>query len=136
MSLQKRLRTTVLQSTSITTISKKASNVPKMPVPVGDSEKDGAELFSWLIHPFSSDKFFKSVLCDSCRARAGRNGVRWRPGQEASLAPPCSNLRSFGSKYTVLKEVFVTLLGLFGAPAVIRRPVNCAPIYAPARVHY
>ena len=26
-----------------------------------------------------------------------RKEVRWRPGQEASLAPPCSNLRSFGS---------------------------------------
>ena len=45
----------------------------------------------------------------------GRNEVRWRPGQEASLAPQCSNLRSFGSKRTVLKKVLVTLLGLFGA---------------------
>jgi len=58
-----------------------------------------------------------------------RNEVRWRPGQEASLAAPCSNLRSFGSKCTVLKNAFVTLLGLFGAPrshstlpAVIWRP--------------
>jgi len=25
----------------------------------------------------------------------GRNEVRWCPGQEAGLAPPCSNLRSF-----------------------------------------
>ena len=57
----------------------------------------------------------------------GRNEVRWRPGQEASLAPPCSNLRSFGSKCTVLKKVLVTLLGLFGTlrpPAVIRRHYN------------
>jgi len=48
----------------------------------------------------------------------GRNEVRWRPGQEASLAPPCSKLRSFGSKYTILKKVLATLLllGLFGAP--------------------
>jgi len=45
----------------------------------------------------------------------GRNEVRWRLGQEASLAPPCSNLRSFGSKFSVLKKVPVTLLGLFGA---------------------
>ena len=45
----------------------------------------------------------------------GRNEVRWRPGQEASSTPPCSNLRSFGSKCTVLKKIFVTLLGLFGA---------------------
>ena len=41
--------------------------------------------------------------------------VRWRPEQEASLAPPCSNLRPFRSKFTVLKKVLVTLLGLFGA---------------------
>jgi len=46
----------------------------------------------------------------------GRNEVRWHPGQEASLAPPCSNLRSFGSECTVLKKVFVTLTGLYGAP--------------------
>jgi len=39
----------------------------------------------------------------------GRNQVRWRTGQEASLAPPCSNLRSFGSKCTALKKVFTTL---------------------------
>ena len=45
-----------------------------------------------------------------------RNEVRWRPGQEASLALPCSNLRSFGTKCTVLKKVLVTLLGLFGTP--------------------
>jgi len=30
-----------------------------------------------------------------------RNEFRWRPGQEASLAPPCSNLSSFGSKSAV-----------------------------------
>jgi len=52
----------------------------------------------------------------------GDNEVRWRPGQEASLALPCSNLSSFGSKFTVLKKVLVTLLGHFGAPAVIRCP--------------
>jgi len=46
----------------------------------------------------------------------GRIEVRWSPGQEASLSPPCSNLRSFGSKCTVLKNMFVPLLGLFGHP--------------------
>jgi len=46
----------------------------------------------------------------------GRNEVRWRPGQEASLAPQCLNLRSFGSKCAALKKVPVTLLGHFGAP--------------------
>jgi len=48
----------------------------------------------------------------------GRNEVRWRPGQESSFAPPCSNLRSFGSNFTGLKKVLATLLGLFGAPSV------------------
>ena len=46
----------------------------------------------------------------------GRNEVRWRPVQEANLAPPCSKLGSCGSKCTALKKVLVTLLGLFGAP--------------------
>ena len=55
-----------------------------------------------------------------------RNEVRWRPGQEASLAPSFPNLRSFGSKCTVLKEILVTLLGLFGPPTVIQRPGNFA----------
>jgi len=48
---------------------------------------------------------------------------------KASLVPLCSNLRYFESKCTVLKKVFVTLLGLYGAPcshsvppAVIWRP--------------
>ena len=50
-----------------------------------------------------------------------RNEVRWRLGQEASLAPPCFNLLCFRSKFTALKEVFVTFLGLFGTPAVIRQ---------------
>ena len=45
----------------------------------------------------------------------GRAEVRWRPGQETSLAPPCSNLGSFASKCTVLKKVLAAL-GLFGAP--------------------
>jgi len=71
----------------------------------------------------------------------GRNVVRWRPGQEASLAPSCSQLRSFGSQCTVLKKVLVTLLGFlgvpssyspppqwFGAPIMIQRRGNCAPL--------
>ena len=57
-----------------------------------------------------------------------RNEVRRRPGQEASLAAPFSNLKSFGRKFTVLKKVLVKLLGLFGAPIMIRRPGNCAPL--------
>ena len=52
----------------------------------------------------------------------GRNDVRWRPGQEASLAPPCSKPRSFGSIRSVLKKVLVTLLGLFRASADVGRP--------------
>ena len=35
----------------------------------------------------------------------GRNEIRWRLGKETSLAPPCSNLRSFRSKCAVLKNV-------------------------------
>jgi len=52
----------------------------------------------------------------------GCKEVRWRPGQEVSLAPPCSNLRSYGTNCTVVKKVLATLLRLFGALTVIRRP--------------
>jgi len=87
----------------------------------------------------------ESFMCGQIEAaqNQGRNEVRWRPGQEASLAPPCSNLRSFGSKCIVLKKVLATLLGLFGglhshsaaqndsryAPAQLRG--NYAPLVTP-----
>jgi len=55
-------------------------------------------------------------------------------------APPCSNLMPFGSK-CVFKRVLVTFLGLFGAPAMIRRLHSdsapgelCPPFYAPASI--
>jgi len=57
-----------------------------------------------------------SPFCLDARDVQRGNEVRWRPRQEASLAPPCLNLRSFGSKCTVLKKVLMTLLGLFGPP--------------------
>ena len=37
------------------------------------------------------------------------------------MAPPCSNLRFFGSKFIVFKESTLTLLGLFGARGVVPR---------------
>jgi len=79
--------------------------------------------------------FFDAAYCSQ-----GRYEVRWRPGHEASLAPPCSNLRSFGSKCIVLKKVLVTLLGLSAPLAVIQSPCSdsaprelcplCTPRYA------
>ena len=44
------------------------------------------------------------------------------PEARSKFGAPCSNLRFFGTKCTVLKKLLVTLLGLFGALAVIRRP--------------
>jgi len=99
-------------------------------VPVGSRMKTGC--LEWWVYGGFCEKstwnrailhnwfdFFK--LCKIiCNLRVlhiqGRNGVRWRSGQEASLAPPCSNLRYFGSKCTVLRKVLVTLSGLLGAP--------------------
>jgi len=48
-----------------------------------------------------------------------RNEVKWRPEQETCLVPPCSNLGSFGSKFTVLKKILVTFLVLFGARGIV-----------------
>jgi len=56
----------------------------------------------------------------------GRNEVRRRLGHETSLAPPCSNQRSFESKWTVLKNWLWHCCD-FWPPAVIRRPGNCVP---------
>jgi len=56
-----------------------------------------------------------------------RNEVRCRPGQETTLAPPVFNLRFYGSNFTVLKEVFVTLLEIFGAPIMISVPGELLP---------
>jgi len=67
----------------------------------------------------------------------GRNEAIWRPGHKTnsahpwsnrrphgrSLAPFWSNLSSFEDKFTVLKKVLVTLLGLFGASSS-----NSAPL--------
>jgi len=57
---------------------------------------------------------------------------RWRPGQETSLTPPCSNLRSFGSKCVVEEstcDIVVTFRhpSVIGAPIVIRCPWNFRP---------
>jgi len=70
------------------------------------------------------------MICCKMHYTQGRSEARWRPGQEASLASPCSDLMSFGTQYSVLKKVLATLLGLFRRPIVIRRPGNCA-LFAP-----
>ena len=41
-----------------------------------------------------------------------RNEVKWRPGQEASFTPPCSNLRPVGSKCAV-EESTCDIVGTF-----------------------
>jgi len=73
------------------------------------------------------------MICCKTHHTQGRNDAIWRPGQEASLAPSCSNLRSLGSKCSVLKKVLVTWSGLFGAAAVIPGPgiVPSFPLVAP-----
>ena len=64
------------------------------------------------------------VKTNVCQQRRNEVGG-WRPGQEASLAPSCSNLRSFGSKCTVLKKVLGDIVGTY------RRPGHCAPLVTP-----
>jgi len=57
----------------------------------------------------------------------GCTRVRWRQGQETSLAPPCSNLRPFGIKCIVLKKVICDNAGTFRRPPVIRHLGHFAP---------
>jgi len=56
-----------------------------------------------------------------------RNAFRWRLVQETSLAPPCLNLRSFGSKCSVLKKVLMTLLWHY-APRSDSAPGESCPL--------
>jgi len=65
---------------------------------------------------YPTKRFLELLHSNYVSVHQGRNEVRWRLGQEAGLAPPYSKLRSFGSKCAVLKKVFVTFLGLSGAP--------------------
>ena len=57
-----------------------------------------------------------------------RNEVRRCSEQETSFVLSCSKLRSYGSKFTVLKKVLVTFLELLGFPAVNGRPGNCVTL--------
>ena len=60
--------------------------------------------------------------------------VTWRPRKETSLAHPCSNLRSFGSKCNVLKKKLQHFWN-FSAPPIESAPgvlcPPCPPRYAP-----
>ena len=74
-----------------------------------------------------------SAVRDSGVELHDTKGVTRSDGARGKAAP-CLNLRSYGSKFTVLREVFVTLLEIFGVPAIIRRPhSDLAPArYSPA----
>ena len=56
------------------------------------------------------------------------------PGARNKFGAPVLELRSFRRKCTVLKRVFAALLGLFGAPPVIRHPGHCFPLANPRHV--
>jgi len=46
----------------------------------------------------------RGIFAESTVQHEGRTEARLRPGQETSLAPPCSNLRPFRNKRTELKS--------------------------------
>ena len=73
-------------------------------------------------------EFSKQLPCE-CSVDVSRGVTRLdvaRVKKQFWHPPPCSKLRSFGSKCTALKKVLATSLGLIG-PA-IRRPGYCAPV--------
>jgi len=71
---------------------------------------------SFLTHRIPSENLLSAGFFVLLMWMQGRNEVRWRPGQEASLVPPCLNLSSFESKCIVMKKVLLTLLERFEAP--------------------
>jgi len=56
------------------------------------------------------------------RNHQGHNEVRWRPGQEASLAPPCSSLRSLQANVRRWRKYLWHCWDFSAPPAAIRRP--------------
>ena len=59
---------------------------------------------------------------------SGHNEVRWRPRQEASLAPPCSTVRSLGNKCTVGEESICDIAGTFRrSPSDLTPGELCSP---------
>jgi len=87
-----------------------------------------------IMNPMQKQQSYCCITMNKAQAQ-GRNEVRWRPGQGSCLASPCSNLRSFGSKFTVLKKVFVTLFATFWRPrsdlALGDLCPPCSPSYTP-----
>jgi len=75
----------------------------------------GANLFP----PFASPA---TEACKKITHSQERAEVGWRPGQETSLAPPCSNIRSFGSKCALLKNCWN-----FSAPPSDSAPESLCP---------
>ena len=55
-----------------------------------------------------------------------RSEVRWRTGQEATLAPAFEP-EVFRKQMYCIEESACDTVGILGAPIVIRRPGNCAP---------
>jgi len=70
----------------------------------------------------SNNMWFRALM-----QSAGRDEVRWSPGQQKSLAPSCSNQRCFGSKSAV-EESTCDIVRTFRRLRNDRRPGNCAPL--------
>jgi len=64
----------------------------------------------------------------------GRNEVRWRLGRVTSLAPPCSNLRSFRKQMYCFETSAYDIVVTFWPPAMIWRPGDCAPLLLSLRL--
>ena len=63
-----------------------------------------------------------------CDSSQGHNEVRWRPGQEASLVPPFSNLRFFRKQMYCIDESSCAVVGTFRRPHNDRAPGKSSPL--------
>ena len=80
-------------------------------------------------------------VCSDCILYSGiqeRKEVRRRPGQEASLAPPCSNLSSSGNRFSYcIEESTCDIVETFRRSISGSAPGDCAPLahrYAPGGI--
>ena len=56
------------------------------------------------------------IFAKTSRCGTGAHRGYVAPEERNKFGAPCSNLRSFGSKYNVLKKKIATFLEIFGAP--------------------
>jgi len=69
-----------------------------------------------------------TIITLGLSSRQGRNEVKWRKGQEASLAPPMFKSELFRKQICCIVESTCDILGFSAIPHSDLAPGNCSPL--------